>query len=153
LADGQEWSEQRGLNWGLLQDPDHAGMARLVADLNEAYRGEPALWSRDNSPDGFRWTVGDDQHHNLFVYERIGTAGQILVCVVNFAAVAHDGYRIGLPQPGRWNELINTDADTYGGSGVGNLGSFVAEQVAWHGRPASASIRIPPLGALWLRPA
>jgi len=153
FADGQEWSEQRGLNWGLLQDPGHAGMARLVADLNTAYRAEPALWSRDTTPDGFRWIVGDDNHHNLFVYERIGSSGQVLVCAVNFAALPHEGYRIGLPQGGRWDEIINTDAGAYGGSDVGNLGSVMAEDVPWHGRPASAAIRIPPLGALWLRPA
>jgi 1,4-alpha-glucan branching enzyme len=87
------------------------------------------------------------------VYERIGSSGQVLVCAVNFAALPHEGYRIGLPQGGRWDEIINTDAGAYGGSDVGNLGSVMAEDVPWHGRPASAAIRIPPLGALWLRPA
>jgi 1,4-alpha-glucan branching enzyme len=153
LADGQEWSEERGLDWGLLNDPAHAGVARLVADLNTVYRQESALWSRDTTPAGFRWTVGDDSHHNLFVFERIGASGEIVVCAANFAALPHEGYRIGLPHAGRWDEVINTDAESYGGSGVGNLGSFVAEEVPWHGRPASAEIRIPPLGALWLRPA
>jgi 1,4-alpha-glucan branching enzyme len=153
LADGQEWSEERGLDWGLLNDPAHAGVARLVADLNTVYRRESALWSRDTSPEGFRWTVGDDSHHNLFVFERVGSSGEIVVCAANFSPVPHEGYRIGLPHAGRWEEIVNTDADSYGGSGVGNLGSFVAEEVPWHGRPASAAIRIPPLGALWLRPA
>jgi 1,4-alpha-glucan branching enzyme len=153
LADGQEWSEERGLNWALLDDPAHAGVNQLVADLNAAYRREPALWSQDNTPDGFRWTVGDDSHHNLFVYERIGAEGGVVVCAVNFAAVPHEQYRIGLPHAGRWREIINTDAQAYGGSGVGNLGAFEAEEKPWHGRPASATLRIPPLGALWLRPA
>jgi 1,4-alpha-glucan branching enzyme len=153
LADGQEWSEERGLDWGLLNDPAHAGVARLVADLNTVYRRESALWSRDTSPDGFRWTVGDDSHHNLFVFERVGSSGEIVVCAANFSAMPHEHYRVGLPQAGRWEEMINTDAESYGGSGVGNLGSFTAEEVPWHGRPASAGIRIPPLGALWLRPA
>lgn len=153
LADGQEWSEERGLDWNLLKDPAHAGVARLVADLNTVYRRESALWSRDTDPDGFRWTVGDDSHHNLFVFERIGRSGETVVCAANFSAMPHEHYRIGLPQAGRWDEVINTDAETYGGSGVGNLGSFRADEQPWQGRPASAAIRIPPLGALWLRPS
>jgi 1,4-alpha-glucan branching enzyme len=152
LADEQEWSEERGLNWGLRLDRPHAEMIQLVADLNRVYRPEPALWSQDTSPDGFRWIVGDDAHHNLFAFERLGTDGSVLVCVANFAAVPHENYRIGLPRAGRWTELVNTDADSYGGSGVGNLGVVHAEDIAWHGRPASAAVRIPPLGALWLRP-
>jgi len=153
LADEQEWSEERGLDWGLRRDPAHAGVAKLVGDLNAAYRSATALWTQDTTPDGFRWIVGDDAAHNIFAFERIGSAGSVLVCVANFGAVPVEGYRIGLPRGGTWQELVNTDADHYGGSGVGNLGEVHAEHVGWHGRPASATVRIPPLGALWLRPA
>jgi 1,4-alpha-glucan branching enzyme len=152
LADEREWSEERGLNWGLRLDRPHAEMSQLVADLNRAYRPEPALWSQDTTPDGFRWIVGDDAHHNVFAFERWGLDGSVLVCVANFAAVPHEDYRLGLPRPGRWTELVNTDAASYGGSGVGNLGAVRAEEIAWHGRPASAAVRIPPLGVVWLRP-
>jgi 1,4-alpha-glucan branching enzyme len=75
----------------------------------------------------------------------------VLACVVNFAAGPHEGYRLGLPRTGRWEEVLNTDSETYGGSGVGNLGSVTAEPTEWHGQPASVSLRVPPLGALWLR--
>ena len=119
----------------------------------EAYRREPALWSLDAVPEGFQWTVADDSHHNLFVFERVGVDGDMVVCVANFSAVPLENHRVGLPRPGRWREIINTDATAYGGSGVGNLGAFAAEGISWHGRPASARLRIPPLGALWLRPA
>jgi 1,4-alpha-glucan branching enzyme len=152
FADEQEWSEERGLNWGLRLDRPHAEMSQLVADLNRAYRPAVAIWSQDTTPDGFRWIVGDDAHHNLFAFERIGADGSVLVCVANFAPVPHEHYRIGLPHAGNWREVINTDADIYGGSGVGNLGLVTADDIGWHGRPASAAIRVPPLGALWLSP-
>jgi 1,4-alpha-glucan branching enzyme len=152
LADGREWSEQRGLDWSMLDDPAHAGVAQLVADLNAAYRREPALWSQDTTPEGFAWIVGDDNQRNVFAFERIGTGGEVVVCVANFSAVPHEDYRVGLPRAGRWREIINTDSTGYGGSGVGNLGSVDTTPVPWHGREASASLRIPPLGALWLSP-
>jgi 1,4-alpha-glucan branching enzyme len=75
----------------------------------------------------------------------------MIACVANFAAVPHEGYRVGLPAAGRWSEVLNTDAQAYGGSGVGNFGGVYADEVAWHGRPASAALRLPPLGTLWLR--
>jgi 1,4-alpha-glucan branching enzyme len=153
LGDDREWSEQRGLDWWLLDDPARAGMQRLARDLNAAYRAEPALWQRDTEPEGFRWITAEDSAHNTFSFARYAAGGAPVVCVVNFAAIPHENYRIGLPSPGTWQEIVNTDADTYGGSGVGNLGAVLAEDVPWHGLPASAALRVPPLGALWLRPA
>jgi 1,4-alpha-glucan branching enzyme len=152
LADGEEWNENRGMNWGLRADPAHAQISRLVRDLNLAYRPDPALWSQDTSPEGFRWIIGDDSAHNLFAFERFGSDGSVLVCVANFAAIPHEGYRIGLPRTGPWREIVNTDAESYGGSGVGNMGTVRAESVEWHGRPASATLRVPPLGVIWLSP-
>jgi 1,4-alpha-glucan branching enzyme len=153
LADEREWSEERGLDWSLRHDAPHAGVTDLVRDLNAAYRDNSALWTQDTTPAGFAWLVGDDAANNTFAFERIGTGGEVVVCVVNFAAIPHDGYRLGLPRSGRWREIINTDAEVYGGSGVGNLGTVLAEEHGWHGRPSSATLRLPPLGALWLRPA
>jgi 1,4-alpha-glucan branching enzyme len=153
LGDEREWNEARGLDWSLRHDPPHAGVSAVVRDLNAVYADNPPLWTLDTAPEGFRWIVGDDAANNVFAFQRIGDDGSVLVCVANFAAVPHEGYRLGLPREGRWTELVNTDASVYGGSGVGNLGVAHAEAIPWHGQPASASLRLPPLGALWLRPA
>ncbi|MFI5915254.1 1,4-alpha-glucan branching protein GlgB [Dactylosporangium sp. NPDC051541] len=151
LGDEQEWSEERGLNWGLLDDPLRGGLQRLVQDLNKVYRATPALWTQDITPDGFRWINNDDSAGNVFSYLRWGADGSVVAVVVNFAAHPHEGYRIGLPFTGRWQEILNTDADVYGGSGVGNMGSVEASGEPRNGLPASAEIRVPPLGALWLK--
>jgi 1,4-alpha-glucan branching enzyme len=153
LGDDREWSEERGLDWSLLEDPARAGIRRLVKDLNAVYRATPALWTQDTDPAGFRWISAEDSANNMFSFVRLAPDGSPLVCVVNFAAVPHEGYRIGLPRAGAWTEVVNTDADVYGGSGVGNMGTVQADTIPWHNLPASASLRIPPLGALWLRPA
>ncbi|GAB3851671.1 1,4-alpha-glucan branching protein GlgB [Dactylosporangium cerinum] len=151
LGDEQEWSEERGLDWGLLHDPQRAGLQRLVRDLNGVYHRTPALWSQDITPDGFRWINNEDSGGNVFSYLRWGTDGSAVAVVVNFAAHPHEGYRVGLPFTGRWAEILNTDADVYGGSGVGNMGAVEATAVPWNGLPASAELRVPPLGALWLK--
>ncbi|MFF5228504.1 1,4-alpha-glucan branching protein GlgB [Dactylosporangium sp. NPDC000521] len=151
LGDEQEWSEERGLDWGLLHDPQRAGLQRLVRDLNAVYQRTPALWSQDVTPDGFRWINNEDSGGNVFSYLRWGTDGSAVAVVVNFAAHPHEGYRVGLPFAGRWAEILNTDADVYGGSGVGNLGAVEATATPCNGLPASAELRIPPLGALWLK--
>jgi 1,4-alpha-glucan branching enzyme len=151
LADDREWSEERGLDWYLLHDPARAGVQRLVGDLNATYRSAPALWAQDTSPAGFRWVVGDDGANNTVAFVRIAPDGSTVVCVANFSASPHEDYRIGLPAGGAWAEVLNTDAHHYGGSGVGNLGTVHAESVPWHGYPASAALRVPPLGVIWLR--
>jgi 1,4-alpha-glucan branching enzyme len=153
LGDDREWSEARGLDWHLLHDPARAGLKRLVADLNRIYRGTPALWSQDTVPHGFRWIVGDDAANDTLAFVRLAPDGSPLVCVANLSPVPREGYRVGLPAGGAWAEVLNTDAHGYGGSGVGNLGSVRAQGVPWHGLPASAELRLPPLGVLWLRPA
>ncbi|MEH0825564.1 MULTISPECIES: 1,4-alpha-glucan branching protein GlgB [unclassified Micromonospora] len=151
LADDREWSEERGLDWYLSHDPARAGVQRLVADLNAAYRATPALWAQDTDPAGFRWIAGDDVAHNTVSFVRIAPDGATLVCVANFSALPLEDYRIGLPAGGTWTEVINTDAQHYGGSGVGNLGAVHAQDVPWHGMAASVALRVPPLGVLWLR--
>ncbi len=150
FAQDQEWAEQRSLDWGLLGDPGHAGVSRLVADLNSVYADTPALWSQDNSSQGFQWIDADDSPRNTVAFVRWGSDGSALVCVTNYSAIPHEGYHLGLPFAGEWSEVINTDAENYGGSGVGNLGTVTAHESPHSGQPASVRLRIPPLGTLWL---
>ena len=151
LGQVREWSEERSLDWELLDDPLHAGVARLVADLNAVYRDHPALWAADTDPAGFSWIDANDSAGNVFSFVRQGPPGTPeLACVANFAGIVHDRYRIGLPKAGRWREVLNTDADLYGGDGAGNYGSVFAASVSTHGRPASAEMTLPASGVLWL---
>ncbi len=150
FAQDAEWAEQRELDWGLLQEPGHRGVTRLVTDLNAVYADSPALWSQDSDPAGFQWISADDAGRNTVAFVRWGSDGSALVCVSNFSPVPHEGYLLGLPFAGEWTEVINTDAEVYGGSGVGNLGTVTAHANEHAGQPASASVRVPPLGSLWL---
>jgi 1,4-alpha-glucan branching enzyme len=158
FGQGNEWSAERCLDWWMLEYEAHGGVRRLVGDLNQAYRGTPALWAQENSPAGFSWIDANDAAGNVLSFLRLspGQAGQagsgVLACVANFSGGPHANYRLGLPRPGRWRELINTDAADYGGSGVGNLGVVEAVPEPWHGQPASAVLTVPPLGVLWLVP-
>ncbi|MGH3950306.1 MAG: 1,4-alpha-glucan branching protein GlgB, partial [Pseudonocardiaceae bacterium] len=148
-----EWSEAGSLDWHLLDDPLHAGIASLVADLNEHYRANPALYAGDNTADGFSWIDANDSAGSVLSFLRFDPGAPergVLACVANFAGTPHRDYRIGLPTGGRWLEVINTDAECYGGSGVGNLGAVTAAGEPWHGRPASAVLQLPPSGVLWL---
>jgi 1,4-alpha-glucan branching enzyme len=150
FAQESEWSEARSLDWWLLDLPDHRGVALLVKELNAVYKATPALWSQDTDAAGFSWIDANDATGNVFSFLRFGTDGSALACVSNFAGTPHEGYRIGLPWAGEWTESLNTDADAFAGSGVGNSGAVVAVPESWHGQPASAQLRVPPLGTLWL---
>jgi 1,4-alpha-glucan branching enzyme len=152
FGQSDEWSEQTGLLWGELGDPRHAGVQQLVRDLNAVYRAHPALWQQDSLPAGFEWIDASDNAGNVLSFVRYGADGGMVACVANFSAMPHYDYRVGLPVPGRWDEIINTDADVYGGSGVGNFGAVQATGESWHGRPASAALTLPPLGVIWLVP-
>jgi 1,4-alpha-glucan branching enzyme len=157
FGQGGEWAEQRSLDWWLLEDPDgegayHIGVQRLVRDLNETYRRTSALWTMDNDPHGFQWIDANDAAGNVLSFVRYAPDGTPLACVVNFAGMPHEDYRLGLPRTGGWREVLNTDAFDYGGSGVGNMGRVEADDHPWHGMHASAVLRVPPLGAVWLTP-
>jgi 1,4-alpha-glucan branching enzyme len=155
FGQGNEWSETNGLDWWMLQFDFHAGVQRLVRDLNTTYRGLPSLWSQDTVPDGFSWIDSNDAHGNVLSFLRFGSQEHsvpVLACVANFSAMPHTGYQVGLPLTGRWREVLNTDAVGYGGSGMGNLGTVEAIPKPWHGRPASATIVLPPMSVLWLTP-
>ncbi|HZB97149.1 MAG TPA: 1,4-alpha-glucan branching protein GlgB [Candidatus Sulfotelmatobacter sp.] len=154
LAQEQEWSHERQLDWEALQQPEHAGVSQLVADLGALYKQTPALWETDASPAGFRWIDAGNADQNVISFLRIDAEGRPrLACIANFAPVVHHGYRVGLPLPGEWREVLNTDARAYWGSGQGNLGRVEAEPVPWHGFERSAAMTLPPLAVVWLTPA
>ena len=163
-----EWSADNGLDWWVLNFEVHQGVQQLSRDLNAIYRQTPALWRLDSSPEGFSWIDANDAQGNTLSFLRwsepaspaAGAADEpvgqdergVIACIANFSALPHLEYKIGLPRAGRWREVLNTDAVSYGGSGVGNLGSIEAVPEPWHGKPASATITLPPLGVLWLTP-
>jgi len=146
-----EWSEERGLDWWILDQPVHAGLHRLVTSLNAVYRDEPALWSRDHDEGGFEWLDAGDAENNVVSFLRWDHEGNPVAVLMNFSGNPVGPYRVGLPFPGTWDELINTDATEFGGSGVGNFGAVVATDDPWAGRPASAELTLPPLAGLWLK--
>ncbi|WP_405489807.1 1,4-alpha-glucan branching protein GlgB [Nocardia sp. NBC_00511] len=149
----REWDHDRGLDWHELENPLHQGIQTLVADLNKNYAALPALWSQDTSPGGYAWIDADDRDNNVLSFLRYGSDGSLIVCVHNFSGRRLDGYRIGLPEPadGCWEEILNTDAIAYGGSGITNAGAVQVDSEPWHGRPVSTALSLPPHSALWLR--
>jgi 1,4-alpha-glucan branching enzyme len=151
FAQESEWSESRSLDWWLTETPDHNGVLSLVRDLNAVYGDTPALWAQDTEPAGFQWIDANDAAGNVLSFVRWSPEGEALVCIANFSPVPHEGYRVGLPSAGRWDEVLNSDAEAYAGAGVGNLGWIEAVEESWHGQPASAALRVPPLGTVWLR--
>ncbi|HUJ09667.1 MAG TPA: 1,4-alpha-glucan branching protein GlgB [Verrucomicrobiae bacterium] len=149
-----EWNHETSLDWRLLQFPPHAGVQRLVSDLNRLYRGQPALHECDTSPDGFAWVDCNDSEQSTLSWLRRGTQpDDTVVSVFNFTPVVRHNFRVGLPQGGFWSELLNTDAADYGGSGQGNLGGLEAAPFSWHGQPNTFSITLPPLGAVCFKRA
>jgi 1,4-alpha-glucan branching enzyme len=153
LAEPGEWSHEATLNWGLHDAERHSGVRRLVADLNGLYRARPALHASDTDPAGFHLVIGDDDTHSVFAWLRRDSDGAAsILVVINATPTVHYGYRVGVPQAGRWVELLNTDAEPYGGSGLGNLGGVVAEDQPWHGFPQSVPVTLPPLSAVYLTP-
>ncbi|MDR1427889.1 MAG: 1,4-alpha-glucan branching protein GlgB [Bifidobacteriaceae bacterium] len=153
FAQEQEWHSEGSLDWWLLDRADHRGVMTLVRDLNALYRSSPALWAEDFDSAGFQWIDANDSGRNILSYLRKAPDGQQVAVVVNFAGTPHEGYRLALPAGGDWLELINTDSELYGGSGVGNLGRVHAEEIPWSGLEYSAQVRIPPLGAVFFAPA
>jgi 1,4-alpha-glucan branching enzyme len=151
FAQGREWNFETGLEWKLLDIGWHRGVQALVRDCNREYRAQPALHERDCEGEGFRWIVVDDPETSVFAWLRFaGDGAPPVAAIANFTPVPRAGYRIGLPLPGRWREILNTDAASYGGSGCGNAGGVDANAVAHHGYAYSAAVTLPPLGALLL---
>ena len=154
IAQWREWNHDTGLDWHLLDEPRHAGVQALVRDANRLYRATPALHRYDNDGRGFRWVVIDDRSQSVFAYLRLGDETDppaLVVC--NFTPVPRIGYRLGVPQGGAWDEVLNSDADIYGGSNMGNVGRVQAEAVESHGQANSLSLVLPPLATIVLRAA
>jgi 1,4-alpha-glucan branching enzyme len=152
LGQRSEWNHDRSLDWHLVGAEAHAGVQSLMRDLNRVYRDEPALFERDGDAAGFQWLQADAADVNVFAFLRWSLSGGHLACIANLSpAVRHD-YRVGLPTPGTYREVLNTDATSYWGSGVGNNGRVEAEPIPWDGQPASARLTLPPLSVLWLSP-
>jgi 1,4-alpha-glucan branching enzyme len=153
LATPWEWSDAAEVPWHLLEYAEHSGVQSLVRDLNRVYRDEPALWEVDFSHEGFRWLEPNDAAANVLAFARIAKdKTRQLVCLANLSPLPRERYRVGLPAPGRWREVVNTDAEFYGGSGVGNMGAVTSEEHPWHDQPFSAELTLPPLGVVWLVP-
>ena len=146
-----EWSEERGLDWWILDQPVHQGLLKLVGQLNKVYRAEPAMYEQDDSERGFEWIDGGAVEDNVVSFLRWSSDGQPVAVLMNFSGRTVGPYRVGLPFAGTWDELLNTDAEEYGGSGVGNYGAVLASEEPWAGRPASAEVTLPPLAGLWLK--
>jgi 1,4-alpha-glucan branching enzyme len=147
-----EWSEQHGLDWWLAETPAHRGMQLLTKDLNELYSSTPALYEQDNDPAGFQWINGGDANRNVLTFIRRDAAGNPLVCAFNFSGAPHTDFRLGVPSAGKWREVLNTDADAYGGSGVLNGGALTAAGLEIDGQPATLTVTLPPLGPAYFKP-
>jgi 1,4-alpha-glucan branching enzyme len=153
LAQPTEWNHDAELPWHLLDNPAHAGVQRLVGDLNRRYSEQPALYARDTDPDSFRWLVVEDEAQSVFAFVRYGLRLEdTLVVIANFTPVVRQHYRVGLPHDGLWAERLNTDSGHYGGGNIGNHGQVQAEALPLHGQAWSAALALPPLGVLWLQP-
>ncbi len=149
----REWNHDWQVDWDVLGDPRHAGLQRWVQDLNRVYAQQPALWEGDNDPSGFAWIDCHDAENSVLAHlRRAADPANFVVAVVNFTPVPRRGYRIGVPAPGAYEELLNSDASVYGGSGMGNEGRVTTEDAPSHGHPWSLSLTVPPLGFLLLKP-
>ena len=151
FAQDREWNHEQSLDWHLLQNASHAGVQKLVRDLNRLYTTSPALHTQDVSSAGFEWIDANDAQRNLLAFVRKGRHGEQMLVLCNFAPVVHTGLRLGVPAAGQWRERLNTDSSFYGGSNVGTpLGSAWTESVASHGRAQSLVLTVPPLATVFL---
>jgi len=153
FAQDREWNHDRSLDWHLLEKPEHAGMQRLVRDLNRLYREIPALHQRDCEADGFEWIDGGDKAASVLSFlRRGGNPNHHAVVVCNFTPVVRQSYRVGVPEPLHYREIFNSDAAVYGGTNVGNGGGVSAAPTPWHGKPWSIELTLPPLATLIFLP-
>jgi 1,4-alpha-glucan branching enzyme len=161
IGQWREWNHDWQLDWEALGDPRHAGLQRWVRDLNQAYHAHAALWDADFDPAGFSWIDCNDHEHSIIaLIRRAGQPAQpaqpgdkdFVIAIVNFTPVPRRDYRLGVPEAGSYRELLNSDADVYGGSNVGNQGVVTAEETPSHGYGFSLSVSVPPLGFLLLKP-
>jgi 1,4-alpha-glucan branching enzyme len=149
-----EWNADAPLDWWLLDaGPYHRGVQRFVADLNRLYQAEPGLWKADYDIAGFYWLDCTDQESSVLAFVRQDSERTSeFVVIMNLTPMTRHGYRIGLPRPGRWREVVNSDAGIYGGSNVGNMGEVMAQNLTWHNQPHSAQFTLPPLSVVAFQP-
>ncbi len=153
IAQWREWNHDGSIDWDLLDQPLHRGVQTAVRDLNALYRNEPALHQRDSVPSGFRWIIGDDSANSVFAFLRFGNDdGRMVLVVSNMTPVPRLGYAIGVPRPGHWREVMNTDAAAYGGSNMGNSGGADTVPGAMHGQAQALILTLPPLSTVFLSP-
>ena len=149
-----EWNHAESLDWHLLDDPLNRGVQNLIRDLNRLYKGSPSLYGRDFDHQGFSWIDCHDHAQSTLSFLRRGNdANNFMVVICNFTPVVREGYLVGVPEGGFYEECLNTDSKHYGGSNVGNLTGIESEAVSMHGHPFSLSLTLPPLATLMLRPA
>ncbi len=152
FAQWQEWNFDAGLEWGALERPKHLGMQQFVKELNQLYKNEPALYEVDFDSSGFEWIDASDTENNVLSFIRKAkTSDDSVVIITNFTPVPWHGYRVGVPESGHYREILNSDSESYGGSGVGNNGDLVTEDVVMHGRQQSLSLTLPPLATIMLK--
>ena len=149
----REWNYDQSLDWHLLDLPLHAGLKRYVRDLNHVYATEVPLHELDFESAGFQWIDANDNENSVVSFIRRCRDGQFVLAIINFTPVPRDGYRIGVPTPGAYAEVINSDSEAYGGSNVGNSGIVFADEIPSHGHPSSLRLNLPPLALLLLKPA
>jgi 1,4-alpha-glucan branching enzyme len=153
LGQPSEWDHDASVEWHLREEPRHGGVMRWVRDLNAMHRVEPAMHALDADPGGFEWIDASDAEGGTLCFLRRGPSEDDVVLVaLNLTPMPHERFRIGLPDGGVWHEALNSDAEIYGGSGMGNLGRVEAASSPWHGRPYSAQLVLPPLSCVFLRP-
>ena len=141
----REWNHDQSLDWHLCERPEHDGLKRLVQHLNWLYQNEPALYDQDDTYAGFEWIDFHDSDNSVIAFMRRSKSGDVLVFVINATPVLREGYRVGVTGEGWYEEVLNTDAQTYGGSNQGNWGGQYAEPAPWQGRTHSLLLRLPPL--------
>ena len=153
IGQWSEWRHDHSLDWQLLDQDAHKGLQRLVADLNRLYASEPALHRLDCDPGGFQWVDANDADASVLTFLRMAPDAPTVLVACNFTPLLRHNYRVGVPEAGFWREVLNSDAEIYGGSGHGNLGGVSTGPVAVprHGRPHSVDLLLPPLGVVFLR--
>jgi 1,4-alpha-glucan branching enzyme len=152
IAQWREWNHDASIDWDLLDQPPHRSVQTLVRDLNKLYRDQPALHQGDATPTGFRWVIGDDAGNSVFAFLRYADNGEMVLVVCNMTPVPRLAYGIGVPLPGYWRELLNSDAEIYGGSNTGNGGGIHTAPQPMHGEAQALFLTLPPLGTLFLAP-
>ncbi len=151
FGQGREWQVGWELDWNLLDIDWHAGIRHLASDLNRLYRDDPALYAQDFEPAGFQWLDCNDADHSILSFFRRSPDGQCTVAVLNFTPVPRHGYRLGVPLPGYWREILNTDSSLYSGSNAGNGGGLHSEPQPWMDQSHSIVLTLPPLAGILLK--